>query len=169
MSIITIQALVWSYAESILIIESQTAWVILSHKGYLEVNLTRNSYNKLKILSGKRKRTSEMRLFFKKKMLHYLWPMILIIFVLALLCPRRRFVIFRIIQRFFFFILFKIFFFSFKKVERIYGYYIPATFLLIWIFTKVQSNLNNTFWTILNWLKGMTFVSPSWNSKPFVI
>ena len=27
------------------IIESQTAWVILSHKGYLEVNLTRNNYN----------------------------------------------------------------------------------------------------------------------------
>ena len=35
------------------IIESQTAWVILSHKGYLEVNLTRNNYNRLKILSAR--------------------------------------------------------------------------------------------------------------------
>ena len=113
MSIITIQALVWSYAESILIIESQTAWLILSHKGYLEVNLTWNSYNKLKILSWKRKRTLEMR-FFKKKLLHYLWAMILVIFVLALLCPRRRFVTFRIIQQFFLFYLR----FSFSRLKR---------------------------------------------------
>lgn len=35
------------------IIESQTAWVILSHKGYLEVNLTRNNYDRLKILSAR--------------------------------------------------------------------------------------------------------------------
>ena len=82
------------------IIESQTAWVILSHKGYLEVNLTRNNYNKLKTLSAREEKKNIRNNFFKK--MHYLWRMILIIFVLALLCPRRRFVTFRIIQQFFF-------------------------------------------------------------------
>lgn len=144
MSIITIQALVWSYAESILIIESQTAWVILSHKGYLEVNLTRNSYNKLKILSGKRKRTSEMRLFFKKKMLHYLWPMILIIFVLALLCPRRRFVIFRIIQRFFFSFYLR---FSFSPLKRSNASMVITFPQHFFLFEYLQKY--NLIWTIL--------------------
>lgn len=64
------------------IIESQTAWVILFHKGYLEVNLTRNNYNRLKILSA-REEKKNIRNKFKKK--HYLW-----------------FVTFRIIQQFFF-------------------------------------------------------------------
>ena len=48
------------------IIESQTAWVILSHKGYVEVNLTRNNYNKLKILSA-REEKKNIRNKFKKK------------------------------------------------------------------------------------------------------
>ena len=52
------------------IIESQTAWVILSHKGYLEVNLTRNNYNKLKTLSAREEKKNIRNNFFKK--MHYL-------------------------------------------------------------------------------------------------
>ena len=130
MSIITIQALVWSYAESILIIESQTAWLILSHKGYLEVNLTWNSYNKLKILSGKRKRTSEIRFFFKKNIAlfatndfdHFCFSPPL---------PATKVRDISNNTTIFFFILFKIFLFSFKTFEPIYAYHIPATFHLI--------------------------------------
>ena len=143
MSIITIQALVWSYAESILIIESQTAWLILSHKGYLEVNLTWNSYNKLKILSWKRKRTLEMR-FFKKKLLHYLWAMILVIFVLALLCPRRRFVTFRIIQQFFFSFYLR---FSFSPLKSSNASMLITFQQYFFLFKHLQKY--NLIWTII--------------------
>ena len=111
------------------IIESQTAWVILSHKGYLEVNLTRNNYNKLKILSWKRKRTLEMRFFLKKIVALFVTNDFGHFCLSPPLPPSKVRDISN--NRTIFFILFKIFFFSFKTFEPIYAYHIPATFHLI--------------------------------------
>lgn len=110
------------------IIESQTAWVILSHKGYLEVNLTRNNYNKLKILSAREEKKNIRNKFLKKAFFvtndfdHFRFSPPLPLTKVRDISNNTTI---------FFFILFKIFFFSFKKFERIYAYYIPAVFLLI--------------------------------------